>query len=154
MKGNVLILMGSKSDSSYSSLTEKVLRSLGINFQTHILSAHRNLDKLYTFVKNETADFDAIICLAGYAAHLAGVVAGLTLKPVIAVPLPQSELNGIDSILSTVMMPKGAPVAVMSMGNAGAINAALFAARIIGLENNEIIEKIKEASSDMSSLWK
>lgn len=152
MTEKILIIAGSRSDSHYIDLMEKVAEKLDLSVQVEIISAHRNIVELIKFIEEHSAEFEVIICIAGHSAPLAGVVAGLSEKPVLAVPLPQSDLKGVDSLLSTVMMPKGVPVAVMSIGNAGAINAVLFAAKIIALKNARLLSKIKGVKDDLSSL--
>lgn len=127
----VAIVAGSKSDADYMKLAEEELKELGIGFESYYLSAHRQPDEVAEFSRS-AADkgFHAIIAMAGYAAALPGVVAAYTSLPVIGVPLDTSPLGGWDSLLSIVQMPKGVPVATMSVGRAGARNAARFCHRL------------------------
>lgn len=131
MNKKVAIVAGSKSDIEYVTIVEKYLKELNINFKTFYISAHRNPEEVRKFSQEaKQKGFSIIIALAGYAAHLAGVIASWTSLPVIAVPLPASDLLGLDSLFSMVQMPGGVPVAVMTIGKAGAKNAAYFAKRI------------------------
>lgn len=127
----VAIIAGSKSDEEYVKLVEVELSESDIPFETHYLSAHRQPEEVSEFAK-KAADkgFSAIIALAGYAAALPGVIAAYTALPVIGVPLDTSPLSGWDALLSVVQMPKGVPVATMSVGRAGATNAAKFCVRL------------------------
>lgn len=139
----VAILMGSASDREVMQDAEKALAYFGIESKTFILSAHRNPDETAEFAKNAEAEgYSAIIAGAGMAAHLPGVLASLTLLPVIGVPLAGSALNGIDALYSIVQMPKGIPVGTMAIGKAGAINAAVFAARLLSLQDDDIKQKL------------
>lgn len=131
----VSVLMGSDSDLTYMEEAERVLQGFGIPFETRILSAHRAPRKLAEYVQGAgPRGVHVIICGAGWAAHLAGAVAALTTLPVVGVPIPNSSVNGLDSLLSTVQMPMGVPVATMAMGKAGAANAAVLAAQILALK--------------------
>jgi 5-(carboxyamino)imidazole ribonucleotide mutase len=130
----VAIVMGSKSDMPYMEETAKILDSLGLDHEMHVMSAHRTPDlvhKLSTEAKDRGVK--VIIAGAGAAAALPGVVAAGTTLPVIGVPLPTSDLNGWDALLSIVQMPPGIPVATVAVGKPGARNAAYLAAQIIGL---------------------
>ncbi|MBD3384144.1 5-(carboxyamino)imidazole ribonucleotide mutase [candidate division KSB1 bacterium] len=139
----VAILMGSASDREVMQEAEKALAYFGIESKSFILSAHRNPDETAEFAKNAEAEgYSAIIAGAGMAAHLPGVLASLTLLPVIGVPLAGSALNGVDALYSIVQMPKGIPVATMAIGKAGAINAAVFAARLLSLQEDDIKQKL------------
>ncbi|MBN2379990.1 AIR carboxylase family protein [candidate division WOR-3 bacterium] len=130
-KFKVAIVAGSKSDASYVKLTTEELKSSGIEYQTYYLSAHRQPEEVAAFARDAAEKgFKAIIAMAGYAAALPGILAAYTPLPVIGVPLDTSPLSGWDALLSVVQMPKGVPVATMSVGRAGARNAALFCARI------------------------
>ena len=135
----VAIIMGSQSDWETMKFSEKILIKLKIPFTTKIISAHRTPDRMNDFAKNARKNsIQVIIAGAGGAAHLPGMVASHTDLPVIGVPIQSSSLNGLDSLLSIVQMPGGVPVATMSIGKAGAINAAIYAAKIISLSNKEI----------------
>ena len=135
----VAIIMGSQSDWETMKFSEKILIKLKIPFTTKIISAHRTPDRMNDFAKNARKNsIQVIIAGAGGAAHLPGMVASHTDLPVIGVPIQSSSLNGLDSLLSIVQMPGGVPVATMSIGKAGAINAAIYATKILSLSNKEI----------------
>lgn len=139
----IAILMGSENDRNVMASAEKILEDFGIEYETHIISAHRNPLKVQEFSQKARENgFFAIICGAGYAAHLAGVVASYTTLPVLAVPLDSSPLKGIDSLYSMVMMPSGIPVATFTIGSTGAKNAAIFAVEMLSITNNQIKEKL------------
>ena len=139
----VAIIMGSQSDWETMKFSEKILIKLKIPFTTKIISAHRTPDRMNDFAKNaQENSIQVIIAGAGGAAHLPGMVASHTELPVIGVPIQSSSLNGLDSLLSIVQMPGGVPVATMSIGKAGAINAAVYAAKILSLSSNEINMKL------------
>ena len=143
MKPRVLVIMGSDSDLPVVEETGKILKELGISYEMTIASAHRTpvlVQELAT--EAEGKGIEVIIAAAGAAAHLAGVVASHTILPVIGVPLHSSPLQGLDSLLSTVQMPPGVPVATMAVGKAGAKNAAIFAAQIIGRKDKGIVKKL------------
>jgi len=144
-KPTILIIVGSKNDVEYFEDCKKVLEEYGVAYEEKVLSAHRNPIKLTEFIASKEFDekFDIVISGAGYANHLSGTIAARTTKPVIGVPLPTSPLSGWDSLLSTVQMPKGVPVATMSIGKAGASNAAYFALRILALQYPSIREKLQ-----------
>ena len=136
---SVAIIMGSQSDWQTMKFSEEILIKLKIPFITKIISAHRTPDRMNDFAKNaQKNSIKVVIAGAGGAAHLPGMVASHTELPVIGVPIQSSSLNGFDSLLSIVQMPGGVPVATMSIGKAGAINAAVYAAKILSLSNNEI----------------
>jgi len=142
----VAVLMGSKSDLPTLEKTVEVLRGLGIPHELKITSAHRTPEATHAYVKDADARGCAVfIAAAGLAAHLAGTVAGLTLKPVIGIPLDAGPLNGIDSLLSTVQMPGGIPVATVAIGSAGAKNAAYLAAQILALSDPALAERLEAA---------
>ena len=128
------ILMGSKSDADTMHETEKILKERKIPYEVNVLSAHRTPDAVRKYAKSaRKRGIKVLICGAGGAAALAGVVASHTDLPVIGVPVETKALKGLDSLLSTVQMPSGVPVASMAIGKSGARNAAVFAARILGL---------------------
>ena len=145
MKPKVLILMGSDSDLPVMEETEKLLKAFGISFETTIASAHRSPERASKLARDaEKEGVEVIIAGAGAAAHLAGVIAAHTILPVIGVPINSSPLQGFDALFSTVQMPPGIPVATMAVGTAGAKNAAIFAAQIIGRKDAKIVRKLKE----------
>ncbi len=126
------ILMGSKSDAETMSETEKILKERKIPYEINVLSAHRNPDKVRIYAKSaKKKGIKVLICGAGMSAALAGVVSAYTELPVIGVPMHTKALKGLDSLLSTVQMPGGVPVASMAIGKAGAKNAAILADRIL-----------------------
>ena len=135
----VAIVMGSQSDYSTMQYCKKVLKILNIKHEINIVSAHRTPDRMYKFAKTaEKNNISIIIAGAGGSAHLPGMIAALTIIPVIGVPIESKKLKGLDSLLSIVQMPKGIPVGTVAIGKNGAINAALFAASIISLSDSKI----------------
>ena len=137
------VIMGSKSDWEYMSAAAEVMEELKVSHEVRIMSAHRTPDITSEYAANAAGrGLRAIIAGAGGAAHLAGVVASKTIIPVIGVPMPTTPLNGIDSLLSIVQMPKGVPVATMAIGKAGAANAGLLAAQIIALGDGKLRERL------------
>ena len=141
---SIAIIMGSESDWETMKFSEEILIKLKIPFITKIISAHRTPDRMNDFAKNALQNsIQVVIAGAGGAAHLPGMVASHTELPVIGVPIQSSALNGLDSLLSIVQMPGGVPVATMSIGKAGAINAAIYAAKILSLSNEEIRTNLK-----------
>jgi 5-(carboxyamino)imidazole ribonucleotide mutase len=141
----VAVLMGSDSDLPTMQTTLDVLDSLNIPYEVKITSAHRTPDVTHAYVKDADQRGCAVfIAAAGLAAHLAGTVAGLTIKPVIGVPMGGGPLQGEDALLSTVMMPGGIPVATVAIGKAGAKNAAYLAGQMIALSDKALAERIKQ----------
>jgi 5-(carboxyamino)imidazole ribonucleotide mutase len=141
----VAILMGSDSDLPVLRESTVVLDKLGIKYEMRIHSAHRTPAPTNAYVKDADKRGCAVfIAGAGMAAHLAGTVAALTLKPVIGVPLPGGILDGLDSLLATVQMPGGIPVATVAVGKAGARNAAYLAGQIIGLSDAAVAQRVRE----------
>jgi 5-(carboxyamino)imidazole ribonucleotide mutase len=137
------VIMGSKSDWEYMSAAAEVMNELQVPHEVRVLSAHRTPDLTIEYAAEAAArGMRVIIAGAGGAAHLAGVVAAKTLLPVIGVPMPTTSLNGMDSLLSIVQMPKGVPVATMAIGKAGAANAGLLAASIIGLNDAALSDRL------------
>ena len=135
----VAIVMGSQSDYSTMKYCKKVLKILKIKNETKIISAHRTPGRMYKFAKTaEKNNITVIIAGAGGSAHLPGMIAALTRIPVIGVPIESKKLKGLDSLLSIAQMPKGIPVGTVTIGKDGAINAALFAASIISINNRKI----------------
>jgi 5-(carboxyamino)imidazole ribonucleotide mutase len=140
----VAILMGSDSDLPTMQGTLDVLSKLGVAFEVKITSAHRTPDATHAYVKDADSRGCAVfIAAAGLAAHLAGTVAGLTIKPVIGVPMEGGPLNGFDALLSTVQMPGGIPVATVAIGKAGAKNAGYLAAQMLALSDSALATRIK-----------
>lgn len=140
----VAVLMGSKSDWDTMSAASDLLTEFNIPCESKVLSAHRTPDQLVEYIEDaESRGCQVFIAGAGGAAHLAGVIASKTLKPVLGVPIT-SALNGLDSLLSTVQMPGGIPVGTLAIGKAGATNAALLAVSILGTSRPELFEKIAE----------
>ena len=128
----VSIVMGSQSDYKTMQLSVKILKKMGIKFETKIISAHRTPKRMYDFAKSaEKNNVGAIIAGAGGSAHLPGMISALTPIPVLGVPIESKKLKGLDSLLSIAQMPKGIPVGTLAIGEDGAINAGLLAASII-----------------------
>jgi len=150
-KPQVSIVMGSDSDLEIMREAGKALDEFGITYEIDVTSAHRSPDRSADFAK-KAADrgIKVIIAGAGGAAHLAGVIAAHTILPVIGVPIPSTSLNGMDSLLSTVQMPGGIPVATMAIDKAGAVNAAIFAAEILGLSDSDIARKLVEHKEELA----
>ena len=143
-KPQVSVIMGSDSDLGVMKETMHVLQKFKIPYEVKILSAHRSPDMASGFSKQaEKRGIKIVIAGAGGAAHLAGVIASHTTLPVIGVPMDTKALKGIDSLLSTVQMPGGIPVATVAIGNAGAKNAAILAAEILGLGDRAMRKKLK-----------
>ena len=137
----VAIVMGSQSDFKTMKLSAKILKSMGVKFETKIISAHRTPKRMYEFAENASKNnIGVIIAGAGGSAHLPGMISALTPIPVLGVPIESKKLKGLDSLLSIVQMPKGIPVGTLAIGDDGAINAALLAAAIIS-NNNPIVKK-------------
>ena len=139
----VAILMGSKSDWDTMRLAGEMLTKLDIAHESHVLSAHRASDALGEYIREaEAGGVQVFIVGAGGAAHLAGVIAAKTQLPVLGVPLQSKSLQGLDSLLSIVQMPKGIPVATFAIGEAGAVNAALFAVAILANTDLQIKKRL------------
>ncbi|WP_120997303.1 5-(carboxyamino)imidazole ribonucleotide mutase [Stutzerimonas urumqiensis] len=144
MSALVGVIMGSKSDWSTLSHTAEMLEKLGIPHEVTVVSAHRTPDLLFRYAEQaETRGLRVIIAGAGGAAHLPGMCAAKTHLPVLGVPVQSSMLSGVDSLLSIVQMPAGVPVATLAIGKAGAINAALLAASMLGHEFPEYHQALK-----------
>jgi len=145
----VAVLMGSDSDFQVMQHTLEILDKLEIAYEVKITSAHRTPDATHAYVKQADARGCAVfIAAAGLAAHLAGTIAGLTIKPVIGVPMDGGSLGGIDALLSTVQMPAGIPVACVAIGKAGAKNAAYLAAQILGLNSDKLTTLLLEERAE------
>lgn len=139
----VSIVMGSKSDLEVMQNCMNELQAFGIGYEVRILSAHRTPVASHEYAKElKNRGIKVVIAAAGGAAHLAGVIAGTTVLPVIGVPIATKDLGGMDSLLSIVQMPKGIPVATVAIGKAGAANAAILAAQIIGVGEPEMSDKL------------
>ena len=137
------IVMGSTSDWETMKAAAKMLKEFGVPFEAKAMSAHRSPRAVVKWVESAPRrGVKAIIAAAGGAAHLAGVVAAHTTMPVLGVPIPSQHLKGLDSLLSTVQMPKGVPVATFAIGEAGAANAALFAVAILALSDKSLAKKL------------
>lgn len=147
----VAVLMGSDSDLPLMQATLETLKALQIPFEVKITSAHRTPATTHAYVKDaEQRGCGVFIAAAGMAAHLAGTVAGLTLKPVIGVPIDAGPLQGMDALLSTVQMPAGVPVACVAIGKAGAKNAAYLAAQILAVGDAELTKRLLSERSAQS----
>tara|TARA_B100000214_G_scaffold375550_1_gene362574 strand:+ start:165 stop:653 length:489 start_codon:yes stop_codon:yes gene_type:complete len=141
----ISIIMGSDSDLPTMEHAIKIIEEFSIPYEVKIISAHRTPDLMYEYAESaKSRGIKVIIAGAGGAAHLPGMTAAKTILPVIGVPIESKSLNGIDSLLSIVQMPKGVPVATVAIGNPGAANAGILAAEIIGLFDDDIQKKIHE----------
>jgi 5-(carboxyamino)imidazole ribonucleotide mutase len=150
-KAKVAVVMGSDSDLPKLEGTIETLRALGVPFSVDVISAHRTPKAAHEFAANaERAGYKVIIAAAGGAAHLAGVLASLTTLPVIGVPIPTSNLGGLDSLLSTVQMPAGVPVATVGIGSSGATNAAVLAAQILATADPALRRKLAKHKEKLS----
>ena len=142
------VVMGSKSDAETMQMTLDILTEMGIDYEVSVISAHRTPEKARQYgMEARSRGVEVIIAAAGGAAHLPGVLASWTTLPVIGVPLPSSDLKGIDALYSIVQMPAGIPVASVAVGAAGARNAAYLAAEILGLKYDGVIEAYEEYRS-------
>ena len=139
----VAIVMGSSNDWETMRQAAQQLKDFGVAYDTRVISAHRSPDLLFDYIKEMVAQgAQCFIAGAGGAAHLAGVIAGKTTLPVLGVPMPSKHLNGMDSLLSTVQMPKGIPVATFAIGEAGAANAGLFVVSMLALNDTALAQKL------------
>ena len=146
----VALVMGSKSDWQFLKGCVDVLHGMEIEVEVHVASAHRTPEKVASFAANARENgFEVIIAAAGKAAHLAGVIAGHTTLPVIGIPVKSSFMDGLDSLLSTVQMPTGIPVATVAID--GADNAAILAAQMIALSDEALAEKLAQFKADMAA---
>jgi 5-(carboxyamino)imidazole ribonucleotide mutase len=140
----VAVLMGSDSDLPTMKATLEVLKSFDIRYEVKISSAHRTPAATHAYVKDaEARGCGVFICAAGLAAHLAGAVSAITVRPVIGVPMEGGPLQGMDALLSTVQMPGGIPVATVAIGKAGAKNAGYLAAQILGIADHGLGERVR-----------
>lgn len=143
-KPRVAILMGSANDWTQMKAAEEALEALGVACDVRVISAHRTPERHHRYVKSaERRGIELFICGAGMAAHLAGVTAAITSLPVLGVPLAGSAVNGMDSLLATVQMPGGIPVATFAIGKAGAKNAGLFAGQILAGRDARVRRKLE-----------
>lgn len=150
-KNLVGIVMGSDSDLETMQETTKTLGKFGISYEVNIISAHRTPQKAHEYASSaEDRGLEVIIAAAGGSAHLAGVMAAWTVLPVIGVPMQTQLSGGLDSLLSTVQMPSGVPVACVATGKAGAKNSALLAAQILGVKYPDIRKKLKIFKEQMA----
>jgi len=147
----ILVIMGSKSDQLIMSKGTEILEKFKIPYQMEICSAHRNPEKTKNLAESaEKKGIKVIIAGAGMAAHLPGVIASYTNLPVIGVPLNASSLSGMDSLFSMVQMPSGVPVATMSIGEAGAKNAAILAIQILALSDEKLKKRLEKFKQDLA----
>lgn len=144
----VSIIMGSISDREIADKVVKKLKEFGIDYEVKVISAHRALNLLEDYVKTAQEETQVFIGIAGKAAHLAGVIAGITTRPVIGIPVKSSLMDGLDSLLSTVQMPSGVPVATVAVN--GGENAAILAAQILALSDKELQNKLEKFKNDMT----
>ena len=148
MNNKVAILLGSDSDLKYVEASKEYFQYFGIDCEIHILSAHRTPEKVAKFaLKARDNGYSILIGAAGMAAHLAGALKAHSTLPVIGVPLPGGILDGLDSLLATLQMPKGVPVATFAIGKSGAVNAALCAAQVLGITDKKIAEQLIDYKS-------
>ena len=144
MNGKAAVLIGSESDRDTMEVSRKYFEYFNIEMDLRVMSAHRNPDDVSKFASSARENgYQVLIGAAGMAAHLAGALKANSTLPVIGVPLHGGIEDGMDALLSTVQMPRGVPVATMSVGKAGAINAAILTAEIISLQNEIVAEKLK-----------
>lgn len=147
----IAIVMGSKSDWATMSEATQILDQFNIPYHVEVVSAHRTPDKLFEFAETaEQKGYKVIIAGAGGAAHLPGMIAAKTIVPVLGVPVKSSMLSGVDSLYSIVQMPKGIPVGTLAIGPAGAANAGLLAAQILGAFNPEIALKLRSFRNEQT----
>lgn len=145
------LIMGSDSDWGTMQKCVAELKAFGIPFEAHVMSAHRTPDRAATYAAEaEARGLKVLICAAGMAAHLAGVIAGNTTLPVLGVPMKGGALDGLDALLATVQMPGGVPVATLALGNAGAVNAGVLAAQILALSDPALREKLHARKVEMA----
>lgn len=150
---DVAVIMGSLSDWETMKQATHILEEFGIDFDKKVVSAHRTPEIMMNFAKNaEQQGYKLIIAGAGGAAHLPGMVAAMTLLPVIGVPIQSRALSGLDSLYSIVQMPGGVPVASMAIGTSGAKNAALYAIQILALADKNLAEKLKKYRKEAADI--
>ncbi|ODT87766.1 5-(carboxyamino)imidazole ribonucleotide mutase [Phenylobacterium sp. SCN 70-31] len=152
MSAPVAIIMGSRSDWPILRHAAELLDSLGVAYEAKVVSAHRTPQRMYDFARGaKAAGFQVIIAGAGGAAHLPGMTASLTDLPVLGVPIESKALKGMDSLLSIVQMPGGIPVGTLAIGEAGAKNAALLAARILALSDPAVAERVAAFAAEQTA---
>ena len=145
------VVIGSKKDTELIKPALDILKQLGIDYELSVISAHRNPEKAREYgLQAEKRGLKIIIAAAGKAAHLPGVMASWTTLPVVGVPLPSGELEGVDALLSISQMPGGVPVACMGVGKSGAKNAALFAVQILGTDSKETREAYRKYKQELT----
>ncbi|MAZ61303.1 MAG: 5-(carboxyamino)imidazole ribonucleotide mutase [Candidatus Marinimicrobia bacterium] len=153
MNYKVAFLIGSESDRKIAETSMDYFKYFNIKLDLLVMSAHRNPKEVSEFSSNARDNgYSILICGAGMAAHLGGAVKANTTLPVIGVPLPGGMMDGLDSLLSTVQMPKGVPVATMSVGKSGAINSAIFCAEVLSLNDEEILSKLDMFKSNGATI--
>ena len=146
------IIMGSDSDWSAMQRCVETLKQFGVAFEAHVMSAHRTPERAATYAAQaEERGLKVLICAAGMAAHLAGVIAGHTTLPVIGVPMKGGAMDGLDALLATVQMPGGIPVATVALGNAGATNAAVLAVQMLALSDEGLRAKLQAQKAAMEA---
>jgi 5-(carboxyamino)imidazole ribonucleotide mutase len=152
MSAPVAIIMGSRSDWPILRRAAEMLDALGVGYETKVVSAHRTPDRMYAFAKAaKGAGVKVIIAGAGGAAHLPGMTASLTDLPVLGVPIETKALKGMDSLLSIVQMPAGVPVGTLAIGEAGAKNAGLMAAKILALSDPALAQRVAAFAADQTA---
>ena len=148
----VAVIMGSESDLPVVEAAFPIFDKFGINYTKNVMSAHRTPHDVIEFIKNsENNGCKVFIAAAGMAAHLAGALAAHTVRPVIGIPIESGGMGGIDSLLSTVMMPPGVPVATVAVGKSGAKNSAILAIQILATSNDELQQKLVNFKEDMKN---
>ena len=149
---DVAIIMGSDSDLPIVEAAFPILESFGVNYTKNVLSAHRTPHAVIDFInKSESNGCKVFIAAAGMAAHLAGALAAHTTKPVIGIPIESGGMGGMDSLLSTVMMPPGVPVATVAVGKSGAKNSAILAVQILATSNDALSSKLDDYKENMKN---
>lgn len=148
---SVAVLSGSPSDAEFVKVCCDALADFGIDYEDRVISAHRQPRQLETFVREaEDRGVKVFVAMAGLAAHLPGVVASLTTRPVLGVPLKGGAMDGLDALLSVVQMPKGVPVACLALGSAGARNAAILAAQILSVGDAELEGRVRSFKDSLA----
>ena len=151
MSNKVAVIMGSRSDWATMQSAVEILQQMGVDYHTEVVSAHRTPQKLTSFAEQAAAEgYGVIIAGAGGAAHLPGMVAAHTRLPVLGVPVQSKALNGMDSLLSIVQMPKGIAVGTLAIGTAGAFNAGLLACQILALNDPALAERIEQFRAEQT----
>ena len=152
MSADVMILIGSANDWAVMQEAGAELDRLGISWRVHVASAHRSLTRTLDLVRRAEEDgVKVFICGAGMAAHLAGVVAAATVRPVVGVPLPGGVADGLDALLATVQMPGGVPVATVAVGKTGALNAAVLAAEMLAVKDDSLADRLRRVRAEQAA---